>query len=212
MALMLEDEAAPYYGSVRASGFGDSHPPALPKVSGIGERLAAGHVVALDDPIASTRFPVEEIEFWLDAGLYYFVPCLAKEGVIAVLAVGRKDTGEPRNLNLRCGVILFQQPEAPHKSQMLIAASDAGPVISLWDSQEKGRLVLSVEQDDPQVILHTAEGKEAVLFRANPADGRGFVIVFDNGHPRAVMKAGPDNAGVVSVGFSSSDSPRAAHL
>jgi len=97
MALMLEDEAAPYYGSVRASGFGDSHPPALPKVSGIGERLAAGHVVALDDPIASTRFPVEEIEFWRDAGLYYFVPCLAKEGVIAVLAVGRKDTGEPLN-------------------------------------------------------------------------------------------------------------------
>jgi PAS domain S-box-containing protein len=97
MALMLEDEAAPYYGAVRASGFGDSHPPALPKVSGIGERLAAGHIVALDDPIASTRFPVEEIEYWRDTGLYYFIPCLAKEGVIAILAVGRKDTGEPLN-------------------------------------------------------------------------------------------------------------------
>ena len=33
MALMLEDEAAPYYGSVRASGFGDSDPPALPSIS-----------------------------------------------------------------------------------------------------------------------------------------------------------------------------------
>ena len=97
MALMLEDEAAPYYGSVRASGFGDSHPPALPKRSGIGQRLEAGHIVALDDPIASTRFAVEEIEFWRDAGLYYFVPCLAKEGTMAVLAVGRKDTGEPLN-------------------------------------------------------------------------------------------------------------------
>ena len=42
MALMLEDEAAPYYGSVRASGFGDSHPPALPKLSGIGRRLEDG--------------------------------------------------------------------------------------------------------------------------------------------------------------------------
>ncbi len=97
MALMLEDEAAPYYGSVRASGFGDSHPPALPKRSGIGERLEDGHIVALDDPIASTRFAVEEVEYWRDAGLYYFVPCLAKEGTIAVLAVGRKDTGEPLN-------------------------------------------------------------------------------------------------------------------
>jgi PAS domain S-box-containing protein len=97
MALMLEDEAAPYYGSVRASGFGDSHPPALPKRSGIGERLAGGHTVALDDPIASTRFAVEEIEYWRDSGLYYFVPCISKEGTIAVLAVGRKDTGEPLN-------------------------------------------------------------------------------------------------------------------
>ncbi|HYS27665.1 MAG TPA: ATP-binding protein [Vicinamibacterales bacterium] len=97
MALMLEDEAAPYYGSVRASGFGDSHPPALPKRSGIGERLQDGHIVALDDPIASTRFAVEEVEYWRDAGLYYFVPCIAKEGTIAVLAVGRKDTGEPLN-------------------------------------------------------------------------------------------------------------------
>ena len=37
-------------------------------------------VVALDDPIAVGRFAVEEIEFWRDAGLYYFVPCVAKEG------------------------------------------------------------------------------------------------------------------------------------
>ncbi|HTI41799.1 MAG TPA: ATP-binding protein [Vicinamibacterales bacterium] len=97
MALMLEDEATPYWGALRASGFGDSHPPAIPKKSGIGERLADGHTVALDDPIGSTRFQVEEIEYWRDTGLYYFVPCMAKEGTIAVLAVGRKDTGEPLN-------------------------------------------------------------------------------------------------------------------
>lgn len=95
MALMLEDEVAPLFGSVRASGFGDSHPPALPKLSGIGERLAAGHNVVLDDPMAATRFSAEEIESWRDCGLYYFVPCVAKEGAIAVLALGRKDTGEP---------------------------------------------------------------------------------------------------------------------
>ncbi|HVZ23552.1 MAG TPA: ATP-binding protein, partial [Vicinamibacterales bacterium] len=97
MALMLEDEAAPYFGSVRASGFGDSHPPALPRRSAIAARLEAGHIVALDDPIAVGRFAVEEIEFWRDAGLYYFVPCVAKEGTIALLALGRKDTGELLN-------------------------------------------------------------------------------------------------------------------
>jgi GAF domain-containing protein len=97
MALMVEDEVAPHFGSIRSSGFGVGHPPALPQRSGIGARLLTGHVVALDDPIAVGRFAVEEIEFWRDSGLYYFVPCVAKEGTIAVLALGRKDTGEPLN-------------------------------------------------------------------------------------------------------------------
>jgi two-component system, NtrC family, sensor kinase len=95
MALMLEDETTPHFGSVRASGFGDAHPPALPRRSAIGARLTDGHVVALDDPTAVGRFAVEEIEFWRDAGLYYFIPCVSKGGTIAVLALGRKDTGEP---------------------------------------------------------------------------------------------------------------------
>jgi two-component system, NtrC family, sensor kinase len=97
MALMLEDEAAPHFGSVRAAGFGDGYPPALPKLSGIGNRLVNGHIVALDDPISTSRFALEEIEYWRDAGLYYFIPCVAKEGTIALLALGRKDTGEPLN-------------------------------------------------------------------------------------------------------------------
>ena len=63
----------------------------------IGARLAAGHIVALDDPIAASRFAAEEIEFWRDAGLYYFIPCVSNEGTIAVLALGRKDSGEPLN-------------------------------------------------------------------------------------------------------------------
>jgi PAS domain S-box-containing protein len=97
MALMLADETAPHFESVRASGFGDGFPPALSKRSEIGGRLDEGHIVALDDPIAASRFAVEEVEFWRDAGLYFFVPCVSKEGTIAVLALGRKDTGEPLN-------------------------------------------------------------------------------------------------------------------
>jgi PAS domain S-box-containing protein len=95
MALLLEDEVTPHFGSMWASGFGDSHPPALPKRSAIGRRLVDGHNVTLDDPTAVGRFAVEEIEFWRDAGLYCFVPCVAKDGTIAVLALGRKSSGEP---------------------------------------------------------------------------------------------------------------------
>ena len=97
MALMLEDEVAPHFGALRASGFGSSHPPAIPKRSGIGVHLVNGQMAALDDPIAVGRFAAEEIEFWRDTGLYYFIPCVAKEGTIAVLALGRKGSGEPLN-------------------------------------------------------------------------------------------------------------------
>ena len=97
MALMLSDEVVPQFTSIRHSGFGDGEPPAVLHRSGLGIKLAEGRTVALDDPMAVSRFAAEEIEFWRDAGLYYFVPCVAKEGTIAVLAVGRKDTSEPLN-------------------------------------------------------------------------------------------------------------------
>ena len=60
-------------------------------------RLDAGHTVALDDPIAAARFAAEEVEFWRDAGIYYFVPCVFEGSAIAVLALGRKETDEPFN-------------------------------------------------------------------------------------------------------------------
>ena len=31
-----------------------------------------------------------EVEFWREAGIHYFVPCVSKEGTIAVMALGRK--------------------------------------------------------------------------------------------------------------------------
>ena len=76
-------------------GFDGVSPPRLPAVSGIASRLQSGHTVRLDDPLAATRFTAEEIEFWRDQGLYYFVPCVTKDAAIAVLALGRRASGEP---------------------------------------------------------------------------------------------------------------------
>src|SRR5205814_10716201 len=38
-----------------------------------------------------------EVESWRDRGIYYFVPCVFEGGVIAVLALGRKENDEPFN-------------------------------------------------------------------------------------------------------------------
>jgi PAS domain S-box-containing protein len=94
MAVMLRAEGPDAYRPVRASGFvGD--PPALSCTSGIGARLDAGQVVALDDPLIARRFANDEVEFWRDRGVYYFVPCVSKQTTVALLAIGRKDRAEP---------------------------------------------------------------------------------------------------------------------
>ncbi|MDO8793541.1 MAG: ATP-binding protein [Vicinamibacterales bacterium] len=96
IALLLDDDGSGRFTAIRSVGFQDE-PPTLPADSAIAARLRGGHIVTLDDPLAVGRFPAEDIEFWRDAGLLYFVPCDAKRGSVAVLAVGPKDTGEPLN-------------------------------------------------------------------------------------------------------------------
>ncbi|HTK28892.1 MAG TPA: histidine kinase dimerization/phospho-acceptor domain-containing protein, partial [Vicinamibacterales bacterium] len=96
MALMLVDERSGGFGSI--GDFGFTQPvPALPRTSSLMHRLDAGHTVALDDPIAAARFIAEEVEFWRDTGIYYFVPCVFEGSTIAVLGLGRKDSDEPFN-------------------------------------------------------------------------------------------------------------------
>src|SRR4051794_9544886 len=96
MALMLADERL---GDFRTIGdFGFSQPvPRLTRISSFVDRLDGGHTVALDDPIGAARFAAEEVEFWRDQGIYYFVPCIFEGVAIAVLALGRKESDEPFN-------------------------------------------------------------------------------------------------------------------
>ena len=94
MVLFLADEATGDFAPLHVTGFAKT-PPELARRSGFGGRLEAGHVIALDDPLSARRFSEDEMEFWRDWGLFYFVPCVAKEGTIAVLALGRNESAEP---------------------------------------------------------------------------------------------------------------------
>jgi PAS domain S-box-containing protein len=98
MALMLAPASvAPEerdFVSIAHAGFTDAPPPLL-RSSEVGTRLLSGHTLALDDNIALRRLDSRELEFWRDAGIHYFVPCVSKEGTIAVMALGRKASAEP---------------------------------------------------------------------------------------------------------------------
>jgi PAS domain S-box-containing protein len=96
MALMLADDRVGDFTSIGDYGFAHSVPRLLHGSSML-SRLDGGYTVALDDPIAAARFTAEEVEFWRDAGIFYFVPCVFEGRTIAVLALGRKETDEPFN-------------------------------------------------------------------------------------------------------------------
>ena len=139
------------------------------------------------DEIAALRTELAELRKEMNA-LRRFITIEFDEG-----------TGEPTNINIHCAHMIFSHPAVPGRSQMFIGAGPEGPCVSLWDSRQRSRVLLSVENDVPLITLRTPELKDVVLLRADPADGRGLVAVLDNGNPRALMKAGTDNAGVVSV-------------
>ena len=96
MALMLAPVSADAGGfvTIAHNGFGDT-PPTLPRASEVATRLFSGHTLALDDNLALRRLDSREVEFWRDAGIHYFVPCVSKEGTIAVMALGRRASSEP---------------------------------------------------------------------------------------------------------------------
>jgi two-component system NtrC family sensor kinase len=96
MALMLADERSRDFAPISDFGFA-REAPHLPRGSSLIARLDAGYTVALDDPIGAARFVAEEVEFWRDAGIHYFVPCVFEGRAIAVLALGRKDIDQPFN-------------------------------------------------------------------------------------------------------------------
>jgi hypothetical protein len=96
MALMLADERLGDFRALGEYGFTEAVPH-LSRESSFVPRLDGGYTVALDDPIASARYAAEEVEAWRDEGIYYFVPCVFEGVAIAVLALGRKGTGEPFN-------------------------------------------------------------------------------------------------------------------
>ncbi len=79
---------------IRWVGF-EPAPPALTRGSSVGERLSARHTVLLDDPATRRRVATHDAEYWRDRGIYYFVPCVAEDETIAVMALGRKESGEP---------------------------------------------------------------------------------------------------------------------
>ena len=104
MALMLgrPDTAGDTDGDVPAGDFRpirwigfETPPPPLARGTSIGDRVYERHTVLLDDPANRRKVDPDDVATWRARGIYYFVPCVSEEGTIAVMALGRKGSGEP---------------------------------------------------------------------------------------------------------------------
>ena len=71
--------------------------------------------------------------------------------------------------------------------------------MTFWGRDDKPRLSLSLDKDGPEIRLMSAEGKDAVVLRVDATNGSGCVGVLEAGKPRAIMRTGNNESGVVSV-------------
>ena len=163
-------------------------------------RLDTGHTIALDDPIVAARFAAEEVEFWRDHGIYYFVPCVFEGAAIAVLALGRKGSDEPFNsedlalLTAVAGQVATAIENGRLFRQLHLKAEELGRMRefneNILESLDNG---LAVFDDHEQIVRwnHALE----VFYGVDRADavGRHLAEIFDGEFVEALRAARSDN-------------------
>ena len=88
-------EDAGSFVAVASEGFEGARLPVIRRTSALGSRLLSGQMTVIDDPQPLRRFGGEEAPEWREVGFFNFVPCVSKDGTIAVIALGRRPQGEP---------------------------------------------------------------------------------------------------------------------
>ncbi len=201
---------------LRVAGFAMT-PPELARRSGLGGRLEAGHVVALDDPLAGRRFSDDEIEFWRDWGLFYFVPCVANDGTIAILALGRRDSAEPLSsedtalLAAVAGQVATALENGRLYSQLHVKAEELDRLREFSDnvlqSLDDG---LVVSDPDGRILWWNRALEKLYGVPATSAVGRRLGDVFDTRFVEAVtgaLRDSPDGASLSRIPLVSHRAP-----
>jgi two-component system NtrC family sensor kinase len=212
MALMLTPSAgatgdAPFV-TVAHSGFGGP-PPSLVRNSEAAMRLVSGHTLALDDPLSQQRLDGSEVEFWRGAGIHYFVPCVSKEGTIAVMALGRKASTEPLSSEdmALLAAVAAQAATALENgrlySQLHVKADELARMRefseNILESLNDG---LAVVNRDDRVVRWNRRLEELYGLRHEDAVGRALSEILDDGFLevlRSARRESPDGAALYRV-------------
>ena len=199
MALMLAPpptETSGEFKSIGDYGF----PQAVPRLSrrsSMMARLDAGHTVALvDDPTTAARFEAEEVEFWRDAGIDYFVPCVFEGRAIAVLALGRKETDEPFNsedlalLTAVAGQVATAIENGRLYRELHLKAEELGRMRefneNILESLDDGLVVFDVQE---RIVRWNSALEDFYGITRDDAVGRTLTDIFDQPFVEALRSA-----------------------
>lgn len=130
------------------------------------------------------------------------------------------DQPEAAYITIRCAIFQLAHPSDSSRSQVNIMGGPNGGFVSVMGKDEKSRIVMNVENDEPSLSLmgkdnqykaslrleqgepwfelYGNEGKVGVQLRVVGEAGRGQVGVCESGKARAVMKA-TELGGVLSA-------------
>jgi two-component system NtrC family sensor kinase len=196
MALMLVDERTRDFGAFRTAGLPEGV-PRLARGSGFAARLLAGQPLALDDPLTTHRLDRDEVEAWREHELYYFIPCVSKDGTIAVLALGRKRNGEPLTsedtalLAAVAGQVATALENGRLYRQLHLKAEEFDRLRefseSIIESLDAGLLVVDVAA---RVVRWNRALEQLYGLRRQEAIGRSLDEVFDPQFVQALRTAG----------------------
>jgi PAS domain S-box-containing protein len=199
MSLMLADERWGDFRSIGDFGFTQAV-PRLSRSSSFVERLDAGHTVALDDPLVAAWFAAEEVEFWRDQGIYYFVPCVFEGSAIAVLALSRKDADEPFNsedlalLTAVAGQVATAIENGRLYRQLHLKAEELGRMRefndNILESLDDGLVVFDV---DERIVRWNHALESFYGIKRADAIGRSLDDVFDLAFVEALRAARREN-------------------
>jgi hypothetical protein len=104
------------------------------------------------------------------------------------------EEGIPPSAQVRCSSLILVTRGCNPEKQAILEATSTGGALAIMGEKGASRLELSASS----MVLRGSNGSEAVEICAEPETNRGSVLVFEDGGPRAVIKAAA-NGGCVSV-------------
>ena len=109
-----------------------------------------------------------------------------------------KQPGESPALGIKCSGLYLSHPENPKQLQAFLLAGTDGPCFSVLGEDEQARASISVNRQGARLKLSANAARPAVEAWVEEETGRGQLVVYEAGKPRALMKAAKEG-GIVGV-------------